>query len=64
MTTVVEYNNRKRQIKKPCWNYLSPLLVSLYLNDIKEQFRRYWCRYVLIFILLYADDIIIFANAE
>ena len=64
MTAVVGYNSRKRKIKKPCWNYISPLLVSLYLNDIEEQFRRYWRRYVLIFILLYADGIVIFANTE
>ena len=48
---------------------LSPLLFSLYLNDIEEQFINLGLYGIdvdmfKIFMLLYADDIVIFANTQ
>ena len=48
---------------------LSPLLFSLYLNDVKEQFVNSGLDGIdtdmlKIFMLLYADDIVIFANTQ
>ena len=48
---------------------LSPLLFSLYLNDIEEQFINLGLDGIdvdmfKIFVLLYADDIVIFANTQ
>ena len=48
---------------------LSPLLFSLYLNDIEEQFINSGLDGIdtdmlKIFMLLYADDIVIFANNQ
>lgn len=47
---------------------LSPLLFSLFLNDIEEQFIQHGMEgldtdIIKIFMLLYADDIVIFANS-
>ena len=47
---------------------LSPLLFSLYLNDIEEQFLNSGLQVIDVdmfkmFMLLYADDIVIFANS-
>ena len=48
--------------------YLSPFLFSMYLNDLKDDFYLKGAKgedvYMLIlFILLYADDVILFANS-
>ena len=48
---------------------LSPLLFSLYLNDIEEQFSHsnfdgLEVDMVKIFMLLYADDIVVFAKTS
>ena len=58
---------------------VSPLLLSLFANDLEQEFRKSDCRgisidelstdsliytYIILFVLLYVDDTVLFANND